>query len=287
MEKISFETLQEEDLALRQRKEVDQIEQIADKKKEEFVKEVKEFIARCRESGGYIADEEERDFLRAILRFWGTFVYNASGTYPLVELNDLTTPAPKRHIRLSPVSLLAAGVLVLLIGAAVTLFVLRYPSIPVPVSASPTAAQLQPTVTPATAVSTTTPSASAVTLTAPQNGQTVPCEQIARGTYPPDLTDEIWPIVYVSGRYYPQDNEGQAAQKINGNWLQTVRFGDCSQPQKDVGKPFQLIVVTANESANAVFENYIKTGRVSGNWPGLIELPPGTNEQVRIVVIRQ
>jgi hypothetical protein len=105
VEKINFESVRQEDLALRQRKEVAQLEQITNKEKEEFVKGIKEFIARCRQSGKYISDEEERDFLRAILRYWGTFVYNASGAYPQVDLDDLEIPAPKRHIKLSPASL--------------------------------------------------------------------------------------------------------------------------------------------------------------------------------------
>jgi hypothetical protein len=157
-----------------------------------------------------------------------------------------------------------------------------------PPSAAPTQppAQTQPTA-PTKLPPTATPPASAVTLTTPQDGQTVPCQNIARGTYPLDLKDYIWPIVYVAGRYHPQDEGGKAAQKIGGNWLQTVRFGDCTNPKKDVGTPFQLIIVTANEAANAEFEKYIKAGQASSNWPGMIELPPGTKEQVRIMVIRQ
>jgi hypothetical protein len=154
------------------------------------------------------------------------------------------------------------------------------------VAATPTAVVAQPSIT-RTPLVPVSPSASAVTLTSPQDGQTVPCQNIARGTYPLDLKDYIWPIVYIAGRYHPQDEGGKAAQKVGGNWLQTVRFGNCNRLQDDVGKPFQLIIVTANEAANVEFEKYIKAGQASGNWPGLIELPPGTKEQVRIVVIRQ
>ncbi len=88
MEKISLKPC--EDLALRQRKEVDQIEQIADKEKEkeEFVKEVKEFHCKMSRVGGYIADEEERDFLRAILRYWVLLCTTHQGC--ILRLNLMT-----------------------------------------------------------------------------------------------------------------------------------------------------------------------------------------------------
>jgi hypothetical protein len=145
-----------------------------------------------------------------------------------------------------------------------------------------------PTAPPTRLPPTATPSVSAVTLVTPQDGQTVPCENIARGTYPLDLKEHIWPIVYIAGRFHPQDEGGRAAAKVSGNWFQTVRFGDCGQPPSvDKGKPFQLIIVTANDSANTEFERYIKAGQSTGKWPGLIELPLGIKEHVRIVVIRQ
>ncbi len=133
-----------------------------------------------------------------------------------------------------------------------------------------------------------TPLPSGVTLTTPQDGQKVPCENIARGTYPLDLKEHIWPIVYIAGRFHPQDEGGRAAQKVGGNWYQTVRFGDCGRtPSPDVGRPFQLTIVTANEFANTEFEKYIKSGQASGSWPGFMELPSGTKEHTRITVIRQ
>jgi hypothetical protein len=126
-----------------------------------------------------------------------------------------------------------------------------------------------------------------VVLTTPQDGQKVPCSNIAKGTYPPDFKGYIWPVVYVSGRYYPQATGGKAAQKNSGNWYQTVRFGDSNHLKEDEEKPFQLIIVTANELANAEFEKYEKAGQASRNWRGMVELPPGTIEQVRIRVTRQ
>jgi hypothetical protein len=295
MEQINFESLRQEDVKLREREDIVKLQEsifnqttteIPEEEKKKALKDIREFMARCQKAGKHIAEEQERNSLRVLLRYWSTFVYNVSGVYHRIDLEDLNIPAPQRRIKLSLAFLLVVGVAVLLVGAAASLFILHYSSVTV---LSPTA---MPQTIPAPTASprlprTATPSASAVTLTNLQDGQTVPCQNIVRGTYPLDLKDYIWPIVYVGGRYYPQDGGGKAAQKVGGNWYQTVRFGDCNQPQEDVGRPFQLIIITANESANTEFEEYIKAVQASGSWPGLIELPPGIVEHVLITVIRQ
>lgn len=127
-----------------------------------------------------------------------------------------------------------------------------------------------------------------VTLENLQDNQKVPCSNLVGGTFPDGLDKAIWPVVFVGGVYHPQDEGGKAAQKANGRWFQTVRFGDCvNAPKKDIGQPFQLIIVTANESANAAFELYIANGKQTGKWPGMPALPEGAEEQVRVVVIRE
>lgn len=127
-----------------------------------------------------------------------------------------------------------------------------------------------------------------VTLTSLQDGQKVPCMNIASGTYPIDLEEYIWPVVYITGRFYPQDEGGKAAQKIDGKWYQTVRFGDCDDPQaSNAGAQFQLIIITANASANAEFERYLTNAQKTGNWEGMLALPSGADEQLRIVVTRE
>jgi hypothetical protein len=127
-----------------------------------------------------------------------------------------------------------------------------------------------------------------VTLENLQDNQKVPCSNLVGGTFPAGLDKAIWPVVFVGGVYHPQDEGGKAAQKANGRWFQTVRFGDCvNAPKKDIGQPFHLIIVTANESANAAFELYIANGKQTGKWPGMPALPEGAEEQVRVVVIRE
>ena len=127
-----------------------------------------------------------------------------------------------------------------------------------------------------------------VTLTTPQNEQKVVCENLASGTYPLDVEEAIWPIVYINGRFYPQDEGGKSAKKVEGKWYQTVRFGDCTKANVDTGEQFQLIIVTANQTANAAFEEYFTNAQETGDWGGMIELPAsGVEEQLRIIVTRE
>lgn len=139
----------------------------------------------------------------------------------------------------------------------------------------PTPSQASPPISPS----------GAVTLSNPQDQTTVACETLAKGRYSPDVDDAIWPVVYIDNRYHPQDEGGKGPSKVNGNWVGTVRFGDCSNPQESSGRAFQLLVLTANEAANRAFENYIQEGRRNG-FRGMRQLPAGVMEHVRILVTR-
>lgn len=134
---------------------------------------------------------------------------------------------------------------------------------------------------------TETPVIPKVTLTSLQNGQRVPCLSTVSGTYATDLDKYIWPVVYIEGIYYPQDAGGKAASKVNNQWYQPVRFGNCEKPTADVGKTFELFIVTANESANAEFEAYITNAKKTGDWTKMRELPSGIETPVHIAVVRE
>lgn len=166
------------------------------------------------------------------------------------------------------------------------------PVLPTATPVPPVVTPVSPTATPPPAQAPTPtpqpPTPGAITLTSLTDGQSVPCENLAKGTYPLDLKDRIWPVVYIGGRFHPQDDGGKAPPMVNGNWYATVRFGDCTKPPEyDRGKTFQLIIVTANDAANKAFEDYIAKGQATGTWPGMVSPPEGAKEHLRIVVIRQ
>ncbi len=139
------------------------------------------------------------------------------------------------------------------------------------------------TATPSTPTPTSTPSPDTdfVTLTYPTNGAEVPCENTAEGEYGPGLEGEIWPIVYIDGRFYPQDANGNPASKLSGEWFQTVRFGGCASANdlaRDTGKVFELFVMVANDACHAVTTEYFEIGDFSG-WT---ELPESCQENVPV-----
>lgn len=145
---------------------------------------------------------------------------------------------------------------------------------------SPTAGPTQIT---SGALSTAAPTPAVITLDYPQEGQPVPCQVDARGSSSADLSERLWPIVQVVGRYYPQ---GEAAI-ANGAWSATVGFGDCDRPDSDRGRPFGLAIVTATDRGDRALEDYLEGCGTSGQCGGMVALPEGTTERVRVAVIRE
>jgi hypothetical protein len=172
----------------------------------------------------------------------------------------------------------------------------------VPITAATTAAPqptAQPTASPQRIETTTQPSATAspapateqptpgaVTITSLQDGQLVDCDTLVQGTYASDVTGKIWPVILAASKYHPQDVGGHAPPMNNGKLIATVHFGDCSQPARDTGKPFQLFIVIANQEANQAFEDYFTTAQSRG-FPGMVVLPDGVTVIGPISVTRR
>jgi len=154
-----------------------------------------------------------------------------------------------------------------------------------PTEAPPTEAP--PTEAPPTEIPLTETPLPKVTLTSIQNGQTVPCYNDVSGTYEEGLEDYIWPVVIIGGQIYPQDVGGKSASKVSGEWFHVARFGNCNTPEVDKGKRFELLIVTANESANTEFEAYFANAIKTGDWSPMPALPSGIETQAHISVIRE
>ena len=159
------------------------------------------------------------------------------------------------------------------------------PKSPIPIaSSSPVTPIPQPTTPVPAAV---TPASSLVTLTTLKQGDTVPCDYWAEGTYQAGLQGTIWPVVFVTGNYHPQDDGGSPPTMKEGKWAGPVRFGDCNNPNATRGQTFQLLIVTANEAANKAFLDYLNTAAKTGLYSGTPRLPDGVTEILRITVTRQ
>jgi hypothetical protein len=65
----------------------------------ELVKEVEGFIEEVRLSGREVADEDDREYLRSLLTFWGNWYYNHTRKYPNTNLELVTPEAAAAHGR--------------------------------------------------------------------------------------------------------------------------------------------------------------------------------------------
>jgi hypothetical protein len=176
-----------------------------------------------------------------------------------------------------------------LVKQTVTMTVVGAPA-PAPTTAptqAPVAGEMPTTVATAATSATSAPTAGGVTLTSLQDGQTYPCQNLARGAYSKEIIGHIWPLVFIDGKYYPQDEGGGAPQMLSdGTWFSNVRFGVCDT-NDDVGKIFQLVIVTANEEAHKAFLAWLDRGSKRNIWTGLTELPAGVTEHRRIFINRK
>jgi len=127
-----------------------------------------------------------------------------------------------------------------------------------------------------------------VTLSNLKDGGSVAQTMTLKGTYSADATDDIWVLVYpYFGRWYPQSAApctGDHAQKNGGQWSSKAIFGN----DQDKGKPFDVVVVSANAEASKFFSDKQKEFCAANNFPGFltIQLPQGIMEQVHYRVYR-
>jgi hypothetical protein len=99
----------------------------------------------------------------------------------------------------------------------------------------------------------------------------------------------VWVLVFpFYGRWYPQSYDpctGLHTIQTDGQWRVRAVFGN----DKDKGKPFDVVVVLADEQASAFFNEKQKEFCRDNNYPGFltIELPDGITEKYKIRVIRR
>jgi hypothetical protein len=119
-----------------------------------------------------------------------------------------------------------------------------------------------------------------ITLTTLEDGQTVPCENNAAGTYSEEVTEPIWPVVVIDNLWFPQDANFQPAFKSAGTWSQTVRFGDCNNLGPMSGRTFHLLIVKAVPECHDFFVEHFEAGDFGGILDN--EVPQACKDNVEI-----
>jgi nucleoside 2-deoxyribosyltransferase len=81
----------------------------------------------------------------------------------------------------------------------------------------------------------------------------------------------IWVFVFSKEvrRYYPQNQPADI--EAGNNWSSIVYIGIPS----DIGKKFEIIVVSANSEAQGAINNYLVESKDQNDWPGLTSIPEG------------
>jgi len=103
------------------------------------------------------------------------------------------------------------------------------------------------------------------------------------------LTGNIWVLVYVyNGRWYPQSIDPCLSDHIrieNDQWWTKVGLGG----KEDIGRPFDIVVIVADNNANRFFEETQAVGCRDNYYPGLrtLQLPKGIAVMSRYRVYRK
>jgi hypothetical protein len=131
---------------------LDRIDEVTDKAS--FAREVQAYVARVCDEAVEVSAPRDRDQLRANLRFWASYIYDATGTYPNTTLRpprmERAAPAPSMPSAPQPKPT-ASALRPVLIGLAV-IAVLGLAVISAVLLLGPQAASLAPSVPTATRV---------------------------------------------------------------------------------------------------------------------------------------
>jgi Tol biopolymer transport system component len=185
----------------------------------ELVDSVRDYIAQVRQAGSQVVSPQERDQLRANLRYWSGYVYEHTGTYPNTEL----APAAYASAKVGMVGRALPWYGWLLVGIVALLFILAMLILFLPANVGPVelptapAVELNgsPTATPSPAFTPTPTDTPTPTMTATATVTGTPTREGLPVIPPPavdtvgiavELTslqdgEEVRPITAVSGSY--------------------------------------------------------------------------------------
>lgn len=140
-------------------------------------------------------------------------------------------------------------------------------------------------VTPTTSVPqgpTTLAARSSGAITSPQPGPVSKDVQVAGTASNIDDSEKVWLVVEV-GSFYPQ--AGPIPVLADSRWSGFARFGQ----DDDAGKTFTLHLVTTGPTGTQVFNEYLRRGQNTGQFPGITRdaLPSDIRYLASITVVRK
>ena len=65
----------------------------------ELIADIRKFVEDVRLAGRDIVDDDDREYLRSLLTFWGNWIYNQTRTYPNTNIEPFTAEAAAMHGR--------------------------------------------------------------------------------------------------------------------------------------------------------------------------------------------
>jgi len=92
---------------------------------------------------------------------------------------------------------------------------------------------------------------------------------------------KLWILVHplATNNLYPQKGN---VQIINEKWSIPIEIGI----KENAGEQFEIIAALADEKAHEEFTNYINTGKNTGYWPGMNNIPDGAGVYDEVIVTR-
>jgi hypothetical protein len=128
------------------------------------------------------------------------------------------------------------------------------------------------------------PSISKIKITYPENMAEVSQMEVIQGTNQAIREDvNIWMVIFSKevGVYYPQSKP--IIPLSDGTWLKKIYIGS----EDDTGAAFDILIVTANQNATTIFNEYEVESFKNSSWAGFQELPDGVKVWDRITVHRR
>lgn len=128
-----------------------------------------------------------------------------------------------------------------------------------------------------------------VKITKPKNGETgLGSRVMVTGTanIPENLYLWIVVVPHASGMYFPQSFKAKSepvGKGIKGSWRETAALGEENLGR---GEQFDILAVVADEQAKSELSTKLEEWKIARSWPGLLQLPSGAEEKVRITVKR-